>query len=348
MIEVTLKYRMAYITLNKKHFFHNLDLIKEQVSDKDKIAIVLKDNAYGHGLLPMAEMAKEYGVLHTVVRSANEARLVTDYFQTILILADTKSVNLPDNAHLAINDIADLQYLSASTKIELKIDSGMHRNGIHIDEIEKAFELIAEKKLSLKGVFTHHRSADVLSSEYFWQEQQFDDIKQSCETLIQKHQLPSIRYHSQNSAATFRTKNAGDIVRVGIAAYGLLEMPANLLEQSFKPVLSLWAEQLHSFKSQKKFKHGYEGKGVIREEKELSTYDIGYADGLLRLEDGISYLLPNGSTLIGRISMDNIIVDATDKTLCIYEDARVYAKTASTISYEVTTRLASHIKRSII
>lgn len=339
---------MAYITLNKKHFFHNLDLIREQVSNKDKIAIVLKDNAYGHGLLPMAQLAKEYGVLHTVVRTADEAILISDYFQTVLILADVKSKNLPENGHLAINDITDLDRLATDTKIELKIDSGMHRNGISMGEIDKAFEIIVQKKLNLKGVFTHHRSADVLSSEYFWQEKQFDEIKNICIALIQKYQLPSIRFHSQNSAATFRTKNAGDIVRVGIAAYGLLEMPSSLLNLSFKPVLSLWAEQLHSFKSQKKFKHGYEGKGLIRDDKELSTYDIGYADGLLRLVDGKNYQLPEGSSLIGRISMDNIIVDSQEKNLCIYDDARVYAQTASTISYEVTTRLASHIKRSII
>ena len=339
---------MSYITLNKKHFFHNLDLIKEQISDRDKIAIVLKDNAYGHGLIPMAELAQEYGVLHAVVRTQNEASQIAHYFKTVLVLADVSHSPEKENIHLAINDLNHLNALSPHTKIELKIDTGMHRNGIAFESLDEAFKIIHDKKLSLEGIFTHHRSADVLSSEYFWQEQQFRDIKKSSQELLSRYNLPPVRYHSQNSAATFRTTSAGDIVRVGIAAYGLLEMSKSLFDKEFQPVLSLWAEQIHSFKSPIHFKHGYEGKGKLREETDLSTYDIGYADGLLRLQDDDKYETVNGSQLVGRISMDNIIVASLDRELCIYNDACQYAKTAQTISYEVTTRLASHIKRNVI
>jgi len=339
---------MAYIKLNKKHFFHNLDLISEQTSHKDKIAIVLKDNAYGHGLIEMANLAQEYGIIHAVVRTNAEASQIKEHFQTLLVLADKQPLHPIKNVHLAINDLAELTSMVSHSNIELKIDTGMHRNGLHIDELERAFEIIKEKQLSLKGIFTHHRSADVLSSEYFWQEKQFEVIKQKSEKLLSQYHMPTIRYHSQNSAATFRTQSSGDIVRVGIAAFGLLEMPKSLLNLEFKPVLSLWADKLHSFKSFKDAKHGYEGKGLIRDDKMLSTYNIGYADGLLRLQDDVPYRMVNGSSLIGRISMDNIIVDCEDKDLCIYNDARIYAKTASTISYEVTTRLASHLQRTII
>ena len=60
---------MAYITLNKNNFFHNLDIITKKTKSKDKIAIVLKDNAYGHGLLEIASMAKEYGITKAVVNN---------------------------------------------------------------------------------------------------------------------------------------------------------------------------------------------------------------------------------------------------------------------------------------
>ena len=51
---------MAYITLNKQNFFHNLNICSQQAGDKSKIAIVLKDNAYGHGLVEIAKLASEY------------------------------------------------------------------------------------------------------------------------------------------------------------------------------------------------------------------------------------------------------------------------------------------------
>ena len=102
-IKVTLKYVMAYITLNKKHFFHNLDLISQQIADREKIAIVLKDNAYGHGLLEMARLAQEYGLVHAVVRTNAEATQITEYFQTILVLADSLALHPAPNSYQAIN-----------------------------------------------------------------------------------------------------------------------------------------------------------------------------------------------------------------------------------------------------
>ena len=339
---------MGYITLNKKHFFHNLDAISQQTNAKEKIAIVLKDNAYGHGLIEMATLSQEYGVAHAVVRTGAEASTIASNFKTILVLADIHTQPTHKHIHIAINDIADLSLLKEDTAIELKFDTGMHRHGLTIENIQDAFAIIHTKKLRLKGVFTHHRSADVLSSEYFWQEEQFSYIKQQIEEALKKYNMPPLRYHSQNSAATFRTNTPHDIVRVGVAAYWLLTMPQALLQADLKPVLSLWAQRLHSFESQKHFKHGYEGKGLIKEDSTLSTYDIGYADGLLRLPDDQAYLSASGDKFIGRVSMDNVIIQSDKDKLCLFHDANDYAKTAQTISYEVVVRLAPSLPRSII
>ncbi len=339
---------MSYITLNKSHYFYNLELIQHQVGSKEKIAVVLKDNAYGHGLSEMAHMAHEFGISHAVVRTCSEAARISNYFQTILVLADDAQTAAPVNAHIAINDIAQIEKLASQTSVELKVDSGMHRSGISPEELSLAFERINARQLKLKGVFTHHRSADILSSEYFWQEKTFAAVKTEVGKLLEKYAMPAVRFHSQNSAATFRTQTSGDIVRVGIASYGLLQMPSSLLAVTLKPVLSLWAEKIHTAKSHTHFKHGYEGVGRISESKNVSTYDIGYADGLLRLQDEQRFTMPDGTHLIGRVSMDNIIADHDREKLCIYDDANSYAKAAQTISYEVTTRLAPHIKRTII
>ena len=67
---------MAHITLNKQNFFYNLDKISFQTKSKDKIALVLKDNAYGHGLIQMATLAKEYGITKAIVQLNSEALLI--------------------------------------------------------------------------------------------------------------------------------------------------------------------------------------------------------------------------------------------------------------------------------
>ena len=59
---------MAYIILNKSNFFNNLDVIAKKTKSKDKIALVLKDNAYGHGVLEVASMAQEYGIKSCTIK----------------------------------------------------------------------------------------------------------------------------------------------------------------------------------------------------------------------------------------------------------------------------------------
>ncbi|MEA2091450.1 MAG: alanine racemase, partial [Campylobacterota bacterium] len=159
---------MAYITLNKNSFFNNLNIIASHTKSKDKIAVVLKDNAYGHGLLEMASMACEYGIKKAVVRTQDEAKIVEEFFEYILVL-DEVPKKTSSKIRYTINDINSISRFPKDTLVELKIDTGMHRNGIAMNELHDAFIQIKEAGLVLEAVFTHHRSADELTSEWFWQ-----------------------------------------------------------------------------------------------------------------------------------------------------------------------------------
>ena len=339
---------MAFIELSKTHFFHNLSLISKRVRSIENIAIVLKDNAYGHGLLEMAQMAQEFGVNHAIVKNLKEAKPLVELFQTVLVLADLPVEKVADNIHITINDLSIISKLSPKTKVEIKVDSGMHRNGINPDDLDKAISAIIEHDLDLVGIFTHHRSADSLSSEFFWQKKNFELIKAYALELCEENKLPTPRFHSLNSAGCFRDeKISEDIVRVGIAAYGLLQMQTPLLQPELKPVLSLWAEKIHTFTADSQMHMGYNGKGKVSSEQNISTYDIGYGDGLLRLNDEESFVTHEGVELIGRVSMDNIIASSEAQHIELIRDANDYAQAAHTIAYEVTTRLNPDLKRKI-
>jgi alanine racemase len=320
---------MSYITLSKNNFFHNLDIISKKTKSKDKIALVLKDNAYGHGLIEIASMAGEYGITKAVVKNEDEAIKIQNYFEYILILADFPRT-LNSKFSYTINDLQTVSRFPKNTKVELKIDTGMHRNGIALNEIGEAKQKIQEYGLQLEAVFTHHRSADELTSEWFWQNQVFAEVKK---------EFKGVRFHSANSASLFRYGDFNeDMARVGVAAYGCLSMPLEFEVHDLKPVLSLYAQKISSRRLKKSHAVGYGSTYTLKEESVVSTYDFGYGDGFLRASSN-NYTTPHGKELIGRISMDNASFIAEDENLLIFHDASEMAKSARTIAYEVLTSL---------
>lgn len=337
---------MAYITLNKKNFFYNLDIIADKTKSIDKIAVVLKDNAYGHGLCEMAEMANEYGITKAVVRSQNDAQKIYKYFEYILVLAEIPKT-ADAKVHYTINSLASIKEFPPSARVELKVNSGMNRNGIEATELEEAFALIKKQGLKLKGVFTHHACADEEGEYFEFQQKNFEAIKEEARSLAQQYGF-EIQFHSANSAALFRTQNFDeDMTRIGIAAYGCLEMPQGMKRVDLKPVLSVYANKNSSRSLQEGDCVGYGASFKSVKEQVVSNYDFGYGDGFLRSCSNI-YKTPQNVAIAGRISMDNSSFLSEDETLLIFNDARDAAKFAGTISYEVLTSLKPELKRTII
>ena len=330
---------MAYITLNKNNFFNNLDIIANITKDKDKIALVLKDNAYGHGIIEISSMAKEYGITKAVVRTNDEAKKIDEYFEYILVLADIPT-QANDKVRYTINDIKKIQDFPKGTKVELKVDTLMHRNGVSISEVADAIGLIDKQGLILEAVFTHHRSADALTSEWFTQNENFTKVKK----IVKDLGLNNIRFHSDNSASIMRRDVLEeDMVRVGIAAYGCLDSDA-IDTSALKPVLFLIASRNSSRNILKGQKVGYGGTYTALQDEVLSNYDFGYADGFLRSLSN-NYKTPSNVELVGRISMDNSSFLSDEDELLIFDDARLIAKSAGSIPYEILTSLKENILR---
>ena len=330
---------MSKITLNKSNFFYNLGKIQEKTKDISKIALVLKDNAYGHGLIEMATLAKEYGIQKAVVRSYDEAMLVVDFFEYVLVLADT-----PKSTHekilYTINDADSIENFPQGTRVELKVNTSMNRNGVNKEEIESCIMKIKEQGLKLEALFMHHCCADESNGHYKMQKRNFE--------IIKKEAPKSLRFHSCNSAALFREDDfCEDMVRVGIAAYGCMELDAKFSSVNLRAVLSLTAKKISSRKLQKGESVGYGATFVADDAVVVSNYDFGYGDGFLRACSS-RYTTPEDVKIAGRISMDNSSFLTDKEELLIFNDARAVAPYAKTISYEVLTSLKSYIKREIV
>jgi alanine racemase len=337
---------MGTLKLSLKALIHNLDIIAHHIGDRDKISVVLKDNAYGHGARLIAGACREYGIGHAVVRLEREALEIEEFFEDILILADYPTC-CNSKFHYTINSLECINAFPEGTKVELKIDTGMHRNGVGMDEVERAFMMMADQKLQCVGVMSHLRSADTLSSEYFWQRKAFDALKPYCEALSQQYGW-NPRFHLSNSAGVFRSSHCNDtIVRVGIAMYGCLEMDVSLLQPDLRPVLSLWGDKISTRTLKKGERVGYNGIYTAIDDEIISTYDMGYANGLDRLASN-RYVTPNGVELRGRISMDSAAFSSDAQELLIFDNANKYAKSVGTIGYEILACLDSSLKREWI
>ncbi len=334
---------MAFIKINKQNFYHNLNQIALKIGTIDKIAIVLKDNAYGHGLTLMADLASAYGVKHAVVRKAREAEKVKTLFETILVLGDT--IVKHDTYSFAINTLEDIKHAQKGAKVELKVNTGMHRNGIEMDELDIALDQIEKNGLELVGVMTHYRSADVLSSEFFWQKKRFEDVKGKVENT----RFKNVRFHSYNSASILRTHGFDeDLVRVGIAAYGYNELPLAFDKVPLHPVLSLHANKVSSRVLKAGERVGYGGDFTARKNMIISSYDLGYGDGWFRGDVNNPFLTAEKRPVLGRVSMDFISLESDKTEVCVMDDAQNAAMQFETISYEILTALHHDTERIVV
>ena len=334
---------MAFIKINKQSFYHNLNQIALKTGSVEKIAIVLKDNAYGHGLELMGKLASEFGIKHAVVRKTAEADLIKPLFETILILGD--NIIKDEKYSFTINTLEDIKKAQKDAKVELKVDTGMHRNGISLDELDEALRLILEQSLKLVGVMTHYRSADELGSELLWQQKQFECVKQR----VKEEGFTNARVHSYNSATLLRMKSFDeDLVRVGIGAYGYNELPGSFDEVELHPVMALYAKKISTRVVKAGERIGYGGEFIAANEMRVSTYDLGYGDGWCRGDAQEPYITSEGLPVLGRVSMDFISLESEKEEVCVMNDAQIAAKQLGTISYEVTTALCTTIPKHAI
>ena len=341
---------MAFIEISKENYKHNIEYLANKAGGKDRIMVVLKDNAYGHDLEIMANLSCGFGIKISAVKTLQEAKKINFLFEEVLILADHPPVTLQDDSiSYAVHSLEGLRKFPKKSSIHVNIDSGMHRNGIKKSEIKEAFDIILENNLRLKGIFTHFRSADELSSEQYWQNENFKRAKNIAKKFIKKYGMKMPKFHSCNSASLLRRKEAleDDFARCGISTYGYTHLDESFGKFDLKPVMSLWAEKLSTRQQIKGDRIGYGGIYKLQYDSDVSTYDIGYGDGFFR-HNGLSELVLEEKQVCGRISMDSLSFLGDEKQICLFKDANYLAKKFDTITYDVITKLSPFIKKVVV
>ena len=321
---------MATIYINKSNLFENLKKIS---SINPNILAVIKDNAYGHGIITISKLLKEFGIKKVCVRNNNEANLIKGFFEEILIF--NPATNREGfNISYAVNSLKQLKK-TRHPYIHLKINTGMNRNGIEIEEIDEALKIIKDK-FELRGVFSHFCCSEEESCDTFIQYEKFKKVREKIISFCKKNNLNLPYFHIANSTALSKLPDTFDYVRPGIAIYGGIE--------GYKPVMSLVADVLSSREIENDGV-GYNKMFFTKEKVKISTIDVGYADGIPYFRNGCK--LKNAQA-IGKISMDYMSVLGEFKKVVIFDDIKEFVKNFDTITYDILVKMSPRIKRVVI
>ncbi len=369
---------------------HNLNEYQSRFSSL-KFAPVLKSNAYGHGMAEVAKILDKVNYPpHPPIKSgAGSSPLppgerenciipffMVDSFYEALVLrregVKTKilvlgycreeqllSVQLK-NVSFGIIDLRILK-LTKPLNVQLKIDTGMHRQGILISEVSEAIVLVKQNKnIILEGVCTHFADADG-STEDFTQKQ----IESWNNTVnIFKKDFPEIKYfHASNSAgAHYANKVDANISRLGIGLYGV--NPSPFVKLDLQPAL----EMVSIISSIKNITPGEKvGYGItFKAEKPmtLATVPVGYNEGVDRRLSNIGFYKVgvNFCPLVGRVSMNMSSIDVTAvKEVNLEQEVIVIsknkedknsmenmAKLCGCIPWEILVHIPQHLRRTVI
>ncbi len=317
--------RPAWIELDLARWRRNYQLIQKALPPGLRLLAVVKDEAYGHGLLAAARIATECGVKYLAVSTIEEAvKLRTGGVRTpILLLGERQDSELP---YCVAHDLTCCvgepqsvcrlaQHAARAGKrvpVHLKINTGMNRYGARWNEVLPVAQAIrAETSLMLEGVLSHFAQSDELDKTFALL--QLARFNKALETLGQHGFNVGLR-HLCNSGGFLDLPVAHfDMVRMGILPLGVFPSAVCRRLPGIEPVMSVKARIAAIQHLQPGDHVGYGMRYTATEPRRIAVLPIGYGDGFPRVRN-LGHALIHGrrAPVVGGVSMDALTVDITD------------------------------------
>jgi alanine racemase len=365
--------RRATAVVDVRAVRRNCVRLADSLSDGARLCAVVKADGYGHGAVECARAALAGGASWLAVAAADEATELRAAFPDVSLLtmgALTEvelEVALDAESDVAIWRQAHADRLAARgaergdrPRVHVKYDSGMGRLGERDpDTVLRLVEAVAgDERLELVGLWTHFATADEPDSAFF------DDQLERFTSLVERVRAdhPGVLVHAANSAATLRDPAAHfDMVRCGIAVYGLDPFQANPFDRDLEPALELrsYVADVKRFAAGDSAGYGQRWRAPV--ETFVGVLPIGYGDGVRRGLTNNAEVLVDGhrQPIIGTVSMDNVTIElgpttqvapgATATLIGAQGDERILcedvAKRLDTINYEVTCGISKRVPR---
>jgi alanine racemase len=361
----------------------NVAALREHAGPAEVMAVV-KADAYGHGLVPCARAARAGGATWLGVaqlaeglalRAAGDRGRLLSWLHvpgddfTAAVEAD---IDLSASAPWAVEEIAAAARVAGrAARLHLKIDTGLSRGGATAadwtDLLDRALKLRSDGLLEVVGIWSHLAWADAPQHPTVVRQQQAFDA--ALQIAAERGVQPEVR-HLANSAATLTSPALSyDLVRPGLAVYGLSPVPdlGSPADFGLRPVMTLQA-RLALVKqvpggSGVSYGHTY----TTTSDTTLALVPLGYGDGLPRAAGNVGPLQVAGRrhTIAGRVCMDQVVVDLGERPdaasvspgdpVVVFGDgthgeptAQEWAQAVDTISYEIVTRVGSRVPRRYV
>lgn len=366
---------------------HNTRAVASLLQDQTALMAIVKADGYGHGMLTAARAALEggatwLGAAHpasalALSRAGLDVPIFTWLYEPVTA-AEVMPAVIDAGIDVSVGSVRMLRLVSEAARsvdrrarVHVKIDSGMGRNGVLPAEAAALGAAISEDDhVHCVAAWTHLSAADDPSDPET--DRQVESFDRACEALSAE-MGPVPLQHVANSAATLtRPDLHRDIVRPGIALYGY--PPVRLPDgRRLRPAMSLTSRLAMAKDVPAGTTIGYGHTYTTPAPTRLGLIPLGYADGVHRAASGGVSVVVRTRTgdqtapLVGRISMDQIVVDlgpesraqAGDEVILIGEPSAAlldegevpsaddWARAADTIPYEVLTSVSSRVPREV-
>lgn len=368
----------TWIEIDTKALTHNYSELRS-ITKSCKLMAVVKSNAYGHGFVGISQAVEKFGIDWIGVDSIVEALALREEGITkpILVLGYTLPEMLEraaaQNISLTVSTFELLEMIkstpfSHTLKIHIKVDTGMHRQGFQEFQIEEVMNVLADlgAKVNVEGLFTHFAAAKDPNAREDTRAQVASFMKWAA--AFDAAGFKAIKHASASGGTLIFPEAHLDMVRSGIATYGLWpSAEAQKVERidgkkvELHPILS-WRTLISEVKKVPKGDRvGYDFTETFERDSTIAIVPIGYWHGYARALSSVGQVLVRGARarVLGRVSMDMLIIDVTDiphvhvgdEVTLIGKDgheevtAQELADLSNTSLYEFVTRLNPLIKR---
>ena len=376
----------TWLEISESAYKSNLTFFKSLLSPETEFSVVIKSNAYGHGMLEIAELAVRHGADSFCVHSLEEALELrqNDFHQDILIMGPVLLSGLDkvveNNIRVVLYNMESLQQLEKSARkfkkqarIHLKLETGTYRQGILAADLSGFLKKARQSdRVTIEGAYTHFANIeDTTNHDYAYR--QLKIFQEMIDQIKQENNKNLIAHAACSAAILLFPETYFRMVRLGISQYGL--WPSRETYVSYKskhpdsrnklqPILT-WKSRIAQIKTAPPHQAiGYGGTFQTTRKSKIAIIPVGYADGYDRSLSNQSYVLIKGqrAPVRGRVCMNLIMVDITDIPDVRLEEevvlmggsgenilsADYLAGLCGTINYEFVTRLNPAIQRVVI
>jgi alanine racemase len=317
--------RPAWAEIDLDAIAHNVSALKAWVGDKVHLLAIVKGNAYGHGAVPVARAALDAGASWLGVNFCDEGVQLRQagISAPILLVGYTPdclaTTVVANRLTPTINSIEVAEALNAAASpanplaVHVKVDTGLSRYGMMPDEVLPFVRRLQTMPgLRLEGLLTHFASADELDKTSA--NKQFAIYNETLSRLNNAGITIPLRHVAASGATLDMPQTHLDLVRCGIVVYGLYPSTEVSRQVELWPALSLKARVARVRTLPPDTGIGYASTFVTKQPTVVALIPLGYADGIKRSYSNKGSVLIHGqrARLLGRVSMDQLVVDVSD------------------------------------